>query len=538
MSVHGYNIILNEQHCNEYELLKEHVSSMQELLTKTYTLIVDNYDDNLYKIVGTGSKLGDFRDDVTAITGRLYHDWTFKGAKNRFWRMMTSHAYQQYSSRIKRKQIIDVITAGGYEKVCTELRDDLTSQGLYPKNTELENIFRDISRNDQQNYSITPVHCDYTVGDKSIVRQEVVEGTVYVSLQCGSDHWFNLSYQLPTHLNLHLIEKVSKPVLHIDEDNNLCLRFTVFMEDREVVNLNEDLILGYDAGKIKPVTCAAVHRDGEYSRELTSSRELDVLNDKLNRLYVNKRSVSAKLECYEDLLVNNEDGLLIDKYLNLYEEHLFISRKITNIKEHKSWLIARDMIVHALEHNCATIHAEELSWVGSTGGKWDRAVTLERAKHKSQQYGVKVEIVDARGTSWEYPIEYAVNPAPQAKYDPATRTLSIEGHEPINKDYSASIACAVRTPLKKGKKRKKKESSRKRAIQPKRCRDKNYPTPQRPKKKILKDIDDEVVKNFIESKRENHSSYSASVCTSITVVEDTVVSPQVMSNGSVSIHDT
>lgn len=152
--------------------------------------------------------------------------------------------------------------------------------------------------------------------------------------------------------------------------------------------------------------------------------------------------------------------------------------------------------------------------------------------------GVKVEIVDARGTSWEYPIEYAVNPAPQAEYDPVTRTLSIEGHEPINKDYSASIACAVRTPLKRGKKRKKKESSRKRAIQPKRCRDKNYPTPQRPKKKILKDIDDEVVKNFIESKREDYSSYSVSVCTSITVVEDTVVSPQVMSNGSVSIHDT
>ena len=89
---------------------------------------------------------------------------------------------------------------------------------------------------------------------------------------------FDIYYQLPTHLNINNIIKVSKPVIKYDEDTDTVkLRYSVFME---VSDSDGDNILGVDLGKLKPFTAASINPQGEYSQELTYSKEVKQLNDK------------------------------------------------------------------------------------------------------------------------------------------------------------------------------------------------------------------------------------------------------------------
>ena len=131
---------------------------------------------------------------------------------------------------------------------------------------------------------------------------------------------FDIYYQLPTHLNINNIIKVSKPVIKYDEDTDTVkLRYSVFME---VSDSDGDNILGVDLGKLKPFTAASINPQGEYSQELTYSKEVKQLNDKLSRVNTIIDSVYNKKKHLESLLFNNDKDLdTYYKWVVLNEEY-------------------------------------------------------------------------------------------------------------------------------------------------------------------------------------------------------------------------
>ena len=507
-TISGYTEPLTPKHCAELTELYDSAKQVQDVLNNAYVAIVEKYDDEIYELIKQGYKQGKFRDEVSRLVGKPYETWKLKGAKSRYWRMLISHIYQQYSSRYQRKQIIQVIKNGNYTQPCTELREDLKTQKLYPKETELINIFKFLEKGKEQEFTITQVPLDYTTGDDHNVYQEINSDKVIVRFSLNRKQWFEIVYQIPPSID-QVITRITKPSFYFNDNDDLILKYAV---ETVIPASQGDNILGVDLGKIKKFSAASLSQNGVYSRELLPGKELEHNSLKEKNLLRNKESNYQKKEHIAELLKDQEtpDNTLVSKYEVLDNEYHSIRGKLSRVKEHSSWLTARDTTSHAVSEECSTIHMEKLSWVSSDDnqGKWDYAIAQERIKHKSGKFGITTETVNAAYTSWEYPEPYDENPAPLAVYDGKTRELvSVDGDR-VDKDYAGAIAIAARYPLSKCKGKKSKGKSRKRAIQPVRCRDKHAPTPKRAKKKVLREFLEEEKRLMEEALKKNASDVS------------------------------
>lgn len=503
ISTSGCTEVLTLKHCSEIEELYSAARHVQDILNNSYAAIVEKYDNEIDMLIRQGKKQGYFRDALTQITGKLYQKWDLKGSKSRYWRMLTSHIYQQYSSRYKRKQIIRIIKDGGYKKVCPELREELRENKLFPRDVELLNIFKFLDKGEEQKFVLSPVPLDFTTGDSTNVHQKITGDKVVVSFCLNRKQWFEVIYQIPPSID-QLITRITKPVLSFNDEGELTLRYAV--ETVTPISQGKN-ILGVDLGKVKKFSSVALSPSGEYSQELSPGKELDRNTRKEKNLSKNKNSNYRKRERIAALIKghDNPDERLVEKYEALDDEYMSIRSKLSRLKEHSSWLVARDVVIHALEQDCSTIQMEKLSWVADNDnqGKWDFSQTQDRVTHKAGKFGITTELVDATYTSWEYPEPYTQNPSPLAEYDPATRELINVNGDRIDKDYAASIAIAARYPLSKCKGKKNAGKSRKRAIQPKRCRDKNTPTSKRAHKKVIRkflDKEKKIIKGLMDQK--------------------------------------
>lgn len=480
MQPHGYSLILTKKHCPELDELQKHLTILRDTLNEEYNNLCAAYPQEVHQFLEDGLSQGHFRDAVTKLIGKPYLNWEFHGSRSRYWRMLTTYTYQQFSSRYQRSRLIDLIEEHNYTEPSAELWDEIRKRKIKTTINELNNVLRWRAKETARKNKVTPVPIDYSATDESMIDQKVVDNVVHVTMTCVRKEKFHISYPLPPHIvTRYQVGKVSKPVFDIVDDGSIRLRYTVFTTVQPV---SHDGILGVDLGKVKPFSAASVIPNGSYSQELVCSREVEHLSQKLDRLRAHKEYVYAKkMRLYS--LINSPyqpDPLAVQSYTVLCAEYSSLVSRITKIKEHMGWLVARDVVVHAVSSNCGAIHMEDLSWLASVGGKWNHSSVQAKIDHRAKSDGIKVHKVDAYGTSWEFPEEYAVNPAPHASLNTTTRELtSLISDKKVDKDYAASIAIACRGKKKRGERAS--VSSRKRVIQPKKCRDKHCSTPKRPR---------------------------------------------------------
>ncbi len=381
--------------------------------------------------------------------------------------MLILHLYQQGASRINRKRFIKLLEQTGevdWKKV-KENRIRISPN-------EARNILAWHKKGTPREEKLALVPLDYSATDSSMVKQEIKGDKVSIELKCVRKEPFKITYQIPPHLVAkHHVTKVSKPVLTID-NNELHLRYAVYTEIPPKPGEN---ILGVDLGKIKPFSATAINNDGYYSQELMCSKELARIKTKIDRIQNHKNNVYIKIGRIQKLEPTRKLEVLETEYSRL-------KNKTTILKEHLAWLTARDITSHAISNNCGTIRVEDLSWLGSKGGKWQHSETQQKLEHVATCNGITVEKVDSYNTSWEFPEEYETNPALKANYDSKTRMLtSPKTGEKMDKDRAAGVTIACRP--RKSRKRGERERNRLRVIQPKKCRDKHHATPKRPKNK-------------------------------------------------------
>ena len=464
---HGFQIRITENNCRELEYLKENADVLVNTLIKEYRAVLEQHSELIEKLLIDGKKSNYFRDTLTEATGKPYLEWDFNGNRSRYWRMLILHLYQQGASRINRKRFIELLEETGevdWEKV-KENRIRISPN-------EARNILAWHSKGKPREEKLSPAPLDYSATDGSMIKQEVEGDRVVIDLKCVREEPFKITYQLPPHLvEKYNIAKVSKPVITI-VNSEVYLRYTVYTEIPPKPGEN---ILGADLGKIKPFSATAINSDGYYSQELICSKELARIKTKIDRIQQHKNNVYDKIERIQKLEPTRKLGVLETEYSRL-------RNKTTTLKEHLSWLTARDITFHAVSNNCGTIRVEDLSWLGSKGGKWQHSETQQKLEHVAACNGITLEKVDSYNTSWEFPEEYETNPAPKASYESKTRLLtSPKTGEKIDKDRAAGVAIACRP--RKSRKRGERERNRQRVIQPKRCRDKHHATPKRPKNK-------------------------------------------------------
>lgn len=464
---HGFQIRLTVDNCKELEALKENVCVLVNTLTEEYQAVLEQHSKLIEKLLLDKKKSGYFRDAVTEATGKPYLNWDFYGNRSRYWRMLILHLYQQGTSRVNRKRFIELLGETGeidWEKV--------KENKIRISPNEARNIMAWHKKGNPRKEKLVPVPLDYSATDSSMIKQTIKGNMVEIELRCVRKEPFKITYQIPPHiLEKYSVTKISKPVITIN-NNKLYLRYTVYTE---VLPRPRENILGVDLGKIKPFSATAIDNNGYYSQELICSKELERIKTKIDRIQQHKNNIYDKIERIQKLEPTRKLSVLETEYARL-------RNKITILREHLTWLTARDVTTHAVNNNCGTIRVEDLSWLDSKGGKWQHSETQQKLEHVSTCNGITLEKVDSYNTSWEFPEEYDTNPPPKASYNSKTRLLtSPTTGKKMDKDRAAGITIACRP--RKSRKRGERERNRQRVIQPKRCRDKHHATPKRPKNK-------------------------------------------------------
>ena len=436
---------------------------------------------------------GNFRDRFIKEYGKLYLKWNIEGDKAKYYRIIIAQIRQQALS-IKEKFLISEICEK-YNYDLTKLksiRNDLTLQGLYPTNSLVKNICRSRKVPDNQ-VKLTPI-LDFTAEDNQISRvmHDDTDNIVYFKVKIEKE-WVDFHIGLPVSSMREHSGRFARPIIQRNKKTQeLYLRFTY----EPVIHKHEfdpDLIMGCDQGKIKPITSAIISKDGSYSTELTYSKELVNVSHKIDVLEKEKKFLYSKCSRIEALLTNLEEDSL-DYFDCLYslggiqEQVGFIRNKQSRIRENVAWIVARDVINHALHYNVGRINLENLSVFENTG-KWNHALVREKICELAELHGIDVMLVDAKNTSHNDPFtDNHVNPK-------STRMMRVVVGE-RDRDYIASIEIARRDGknVVKKKRKKKKVKQPKVRLVPGKSRDKHAPTPKRPKQQSRKGAWKSIVK--------------------------------------------
>ena len=494
---HGFTFRLTKKHCPEIEEFSENLQLLADILDDEYENMCVNHGEFIDGLIRDKVKSGYFRDALTKEVGKPYLEWDVCGNRSRYWRMLIVHTYQQFSSRFNRKECMRNIEEMGADTQAEELWDAINDSNVKISPNELRNILSWHKKGTICKEKISRVPIDYSASDSSLIHQEIVGGVINVSLMCVRKDKFAISYPVPPHiLDKYSIQKVSKPSFSVNDDGEIVVRITVFTSSPRN---GDDNILGVDLGKAKLFSASAIDHSGLYSQELVGSRELQKLKEKVDGIQRNKNSVFDKIKSIECLISgcggDDIDYDAYNKYQLLSTEYRRLRSKLTRIKDHAAWVVSRDVTAHAKSNNCGSIHVEDLSWLDSTGGKWNHSDTQKKIEHTARSNGIVVHKVDAYGTSWEFPEEYDVNPAPHSSLDSSTRMLisPVSGRK-MDKDRTSGIAIACREKKKKGRKSKPKNTCR--TIQPRKCRDKHHSTPKRPKNTKKKIVINEPIPHY------------------------------------------
>lgn len=207
--------------------------------------------------------------------------------------------------------------------------------------------------------------------------------------------------------------RISKPRFSKDRDGNY-YGTIVFDYERRVFDGEGKNIGAIDLGKINLFTFSYVEPNGEYSENYyKNSKKLDRLNKKVQKLKIERKALIDKNNIINDLLKGKKEiKYTTEELRRKYEvreiEKQRISRKISNMKKN----IAREMAVEILElckmSDCKILFMENLSWLGTKGGKWNFREQQNEIERILDMNGIDVYYVSAKNTSKEHPVTKAI----------------------------------------------------------------------------------------------------------------------------------
>lgn len=325
----------------------------------------------------------------------------------------------------------------------------VNNHGIYATRGRISNIKRCQKRPELPTNAT--LQLDYTISAKQNFTKDESN---HCKMQLMGGSWIDYQILLPASLNGNLTGKVAKPRFMKRKSDGRYIGICSYEYIPEVaIGRN---VLGVDIGQVKLFSAIALNENGIYSNEYVESAYLSKLNKKLSRLY------NEKIMLYDK--IQNSDRFLnfTSRQNRRREQYVQISNKIESLKKYIARLVAREIIVVAKKEECDEIHIENLSWMGSKGGKWNHSQVHKYIEEAGLRFGIKVIKVNAAYTSSEHPIT-------KERGEKRGRDIEFSDGSVIDRDVLGAINLAVRN---KGKKKDNKIIKVK----------KNHPTPKRTKR--------------------------------------------------------
>ena len=346
-------------------------------------------------------------------------------------------------SRQEQIKIYEILKSNQY-KIDSTLRDKLAQEKLYPANAYLEilanskampalpkrkTFILDFSVSDKQMFRVGKNSNVYEI--KICSRKEIKDN----NLETG---WLSFEMYLPTYIRESFTGKTAKPQFYWDHNKEefVC---AIPCEIKKLPNEYEN-VMGVDLGKIKVYSATVVHKDGTISDEYVPTEELQNLVDKLKRMNQHINSV------YEKKKRSYKYGNFTKRQDRRELDYKRSRNKRTKLQFAIARLVAVEVVNIAIKEQCKEIHLENLSWIKSSGGKWNFAQVQACIEDVAELFSIKVVKVSAKNSSKTNPVTLEIGKV-------SNRDVIFKNGQKVDRDQLASLNLALREP-KKQKQRK------------------------------------------------------------------------------------
>ena len=341
-------------------------------------------------------------------------------------------------SRQEQIKIYEILKSNQY-KIDSTLRDKLAQEKLYPANAYLE-----ILANSKAMPALPKRKTfilDFSVSDKQMFRvgknSNVYEIKIHskkevkaYNLETG---WLSFEMYLPTYIREGFTGKTAKPQFYWDynKDEFVC---AIPCEIKKLPNEYEN-VMGVDLGKIKVYSATVVHKDGTISDEYIPTEELQNLVDKLKRMNQHINSV------YEKKKRSYKYGNFTKRQDRRELDYKRSRNKRTKLQFAIARLVAVEVVNIAIKEQCKEIHLENLSWIKSSGGKWNFAQVQACIEDVAELFSIKVVKVSAKNSSKTNPVTLEIGKV-------SNRDVIFKNGQKVDRDQLAGLNLALREPKK------------------------------------------------------------------------------------------
>ena len=341
-------------------------------------------------------------------------------------------------SRQEQIKIYEILKSNQY-KIDSTLRDKLAQEKLYPANAYLEilanskampalpkrkTFILDFSVSDKQMFRVGKNSNVYEI--KICSRKEIKDN----NLETG---WLSFEMYLPTYIRESFTGKTAKPQFYWDHNKEefVC---AIPSEIKKLPNEYEN-VMGVDLGKIKVYSATVVHKDGTISDEYVPTEELQNLVDKLKRMNQHINSV------YEKKKRSYKYGNFTKRQDRRELDYKRSRNKRTKLQFAIARLVAVEVVNIAIKEQCKEIHLENLSWIKSSGGKWNFAQVQACIEDVAELFSIKVVKVSAKNSSKTNPVTLEIGKV-------SNRDVIFKNGQKVDRDQLAGLNLALREPKK------------------------------------------------------------------------------------------
>ena len=341
-------------------------------------------------------------------------------------------------SRQEQIKIYEILKSNQY-KIDSTLRDKLAQEKLYPTNAYLEILAnsKDIPALPKRKTFIL----DFSVSDKQMFRVGK-NSNVYEIKICSRKEikdnnletgWLSFEMYLPTYIRESFTGKTAKPQFYWDHNKEefVC---AIPCEIKKLPNEYEN-VMGVDLGKIKVYSATVVHKDGTISDEYVPTEELQNLVDKLKRMNHHINSV------YEKKKRSYKYGNFTKRQDRRELDYKRSRNKRTKLQFAIARLVAVEVVNIAIKEQCKEIHLENLSWVKSSGGKWNFAQVQACIEEVAELFSIEIVKVGAKNSSKTNPVTLEIGKV-------SNRDVIFKNGQKVDRDQLAGLNFALREPKK------------------------------------------------------------------------------------------
>ena len=240
-----------------------------------------------------------------------------------------------------------------------------------------------------------------------------------------------LKFKIPTGKRFNKIKKICKPIVYINNLNELIFNFAVEVEmviqDKQ---LNQN-VLGIDLGKVEPFVTSLIssNDNSNLHSPFFANKKINKLTKQIDNLY----DLFGKIVAKEEICIKCNQKRKADV---LAHESKLILAKIQKLKHEQATQIAVNINQIAEKYN-AIIAFENLAWLEHKGGKWNHSEIQSKTEYLSKNKVVKVSpAYTSQNCSYCFKHNNTKN---KVSYDSQTRKTKCQHCKQIlNRDVNAS----------------------------------------------------------------------------------------------------